>query len=115
MPKMQFGRTPEAIDYLEEFVERGEKIPEAQRHPVGRIGTFNRPTDVTWDSQDNIYVSDGYGNSRVVKITQGRPLGEDGGHVRVRPGSVHHPAQHRLGQAGQHLRRRPQQLAHPGL
>jgi DNA-binding beta-propeller fold protein YncE len=35
---------------------------------VGAVGTFNRPTDVTWDSQDNIYVSDGYNNSRVVKI-----------------------------------------------
>ena len=40
-------------------------------HPKGTIGTFNRPTDVTWDSQDNVYVSDGYGNSRIVKITPG--------------------------------------------
>ena len=71
MPQMQFGRTLEAIDYLEEFVERGEKIPEAQRHPVGRVGIFNRETDVTWDSQDNIYVADGYGNSRIVKMTKG--------------------------------------------
>jgi DNA-binding beta-propeller fold protein YncE len=29
---------------------------------------FNRPTDVAWDSAGNIYVSDGYGNSRVVKF-----------------------------------------------
>ena len=28
---------------------------------------FGRPTDVTWDPQGNIYVSDGYVNSRVVK------------------------------------------------
>ena len=34
------------------------------------MGTFNRETDVTWDSKDNIYVSDGYGNSRVVKIAK---------------------------------------------
>jgi len=77
VPKGQFGRTPEAIDYLEEFVERGgtgfnntggrTRDP----HPVGTIGTFNRPTDVTWDSQGNVYVSDGYGNSRIVKITPG--------------------------------------------
>jgi len=29
--------------------------------------TFNRPTDVAWDAQGNIFISDGYGNSRVAK------------------------------------------------
>ncbi len=66
--KLALGRKPEAIDYLERFVERGEK--ETERYTVGAIGTFNRPTDVTWDAQDNIYVSDGYGNSRFVKIAK---------------------------------------------
>jgi len=30
--------------------------------------TFNLPTDISWDSQGNFYVSDGYGNTRVVKF-----------------------------------------------
>ncbi len=70
MVKMVLGRKPEAIDYLERFVERGEK--DTERFPSGGVGTFNRETDLAWDSQDNIFVADGYNNSRVVK------LGKDG-------------------------------------
>ena len=40
-------------------------------HPDGGVGTFNRPTDVAWDSHDNVFVTDGYGNSRLVKIASG--------------------------------------------
>jgi NHL repeat len=86
VPVEEFGRTPEAIDYLEENLEKAgrgyeragmalaegkTKDPILNIHPVGTIGTFNRPTDVTWDSKGNVYVSDGYGNSRIVKITPG--------------------------------------------
>jgi DNA-binding beta-propeller fold protein YncE len=70
-----FGRTPEAIDYLQNFLEHFGREYSAEstreQHPKGRVGEFDRPTDVTWDTQGNIFVSDGYGNSRVVKITPG--------------------------------------------
>jgi DNA-binding beta-propeller fold protein YncE len=72
---MVLGRKPESLDFLERFLERGEK--ETERYPVGNIGSFNRPTDVTWDTHDNIFVSDGYNNSRVVKISK------DGGWVKT--------------------------------
>jgi hypothetical protein len=42
--KMTLGRKPEAIDYMERYIERGEKV--AERYPVGTMGTFNRETDV---------------------------------------------------------------------
>jgi hypothetical protein len=66
MVRMTLGRKPEAIDWMERFIERGEK--DTERYPVGNMGTFNRPTDIAWDAQDNMFISDGYGNSRFVKI-----------------------------------------------
>ena len=84
VPLAQFGRTPEAVDYLEQMVEKQGRGYEGQvrrlenpvdtqhlLHPDGSVGTFNRPTDVSWDSHDNLFVTDGYGNSRVVKIAPG--------------------------------------------
>jgi hypothetical protein len=64
--KMTLGRKPEAIDYMERYLERGEKVTE--RYPTGTMGTFNRETDIAWNKDDDMFVSDGYGNSRVVKI-----------------------------------------------
>ena len=67
------GRTPEAIDYLQGNLEilhfSGVTAPPRNAHPTGGKGSFNRETDVAFDSSHNIFVSDGYGNSRVVKIS----------------------------------------------
>jgi hypothetical protein len=67
------GRTPEAVDYLQgnlEILHFGGITPPAKNpHPTGRVGAFDRETDVAFDSQNNIFVSDGYGNSRIVKIS----------------------------------------------
>ena len=65
---MVLGRKPEAIDFVERFLERGER--DEVRFPVGTPGTFGRPTDVAFDSKDNIFVSDGYKNSRVAKVAK---------------------------------------------
>ena len=41
--------------------------------------TLCRPTDVAWDMQDNIFISDGYCNNRVVKYDRnGRYLAQNG-------------------------------------
>jgi len=52
-----------------ELVEgRPEQPRSGSQPPPARAGFFNRPTDVAWDPSGNIYISDGYNNSRVVKI-----------------------------------------------
>lgn len=38
------------------------------RIPGDDVGHFNQPTDVAWDRNGNVYVTDGYGNSRVLKF-----------------------------------------------
>jgi len=44
---------------------RGGAPPLPGAGPPGE--NFNRPTDVAWDSTGNIYITDGYGNSRIAK------------------------------------------------
>src|SRR5215467_10650064 len=45
------------------------------RIPGDDVLHFNQPTDVAFDRDGNIYVTDGYGNSRILKFDKyGRPL-----------------------------------------
>jgi len=59
---MVFGRKKEASD----------EGAEPWKHPnpplPAQDGQFRQPTDVTWDPQGNIFISDGYINSRVAKF-----------------------------------------------
>lgn len=53
---------------------------------------FGRPTDVTWDPQGNIFVADGYVNSRVVKYDKnGRFLGQFAGERGNGPNQLNTP------------------------
>ncbi len=68
-----FGRKPEAAD-------EGAHPLEHPKPPLPAVdGLFRQVTDMTWDSQGNTYISDGYINSRVAKIApDGRWLGSWG-------------------------------------
>jgi len=62
---MNLGRREEGPDE-HRYIEFGR----GDKPPVAVDGYFNGPTDVAWDSEDNIYISDGYFNSRVVKLNK---------------------------------------------
>jgi len=74
---MVLGRRPEAVEGAVE-TPQGEPPP-AQRY------IFGRPTDVGWDAQGNIFVTDGYINHRLVKYDKnGRYIREVGSHLAGR-------------------------------
>ena len=111
------GRVPEAIDYLESNSKSciyAHAAAAAPPKPVGRMGTFDRETDIAWDTAGNIFVSDGYGNSRVVKISpDGHWLKAVGTYGSGRTSSTRRmPSRWTPEQC---LCRRPRKLPHPGL
>jgi len=58
---MVFGRKKEASDEGGPWTRVNPPRPAVD-------GQFRQPTDVTWDTQGNIFISDGYINSRVAKF-----------------------------------------------
>jgi DNA-binding beta-propeller fold protein YncE len=79
---MVFGRKPEAV---EGAAPAGAPIPPAKE------GIFNRPTDIAWDAEGNSYISDGYNNSRVVKIDKDGNWVKSWGKRGTEPGEFHTP------------------------
>src|SRR5436309_14184899 len=58
---MTIGRRPEAVEELTNLTGQGTYSG------ANKPYSFNRPTDVGWDAASNIFVTDGYSDSRVVK------------------------------------------------
>ena len=88
---LNLGRRPEGYDSW-----RYERPTQADAR-AGE-GTFNGATDVAWDSNDNIYVSDGYVNSRIAKfdkngnwIKSWGQFGRGGDHANENPGNINNP------------------------
>jgi hypothetical protein len=78
---MVLGRKPEMTDGLV------ANAPPLQPEPY----VFNRPTDVGWDGAGNIFVSDGYGNSRVVKFDKNGRFIKSAGSRGSQPGQLNLP------------------------
>ena len=76
---MVLGRRPPAVD-------GAVATPTGPNAPAQKY-IFCRPTDVGWDPQGNIFVSDGYCNNRVVKYRQERPLPRAGRQREGRQGA----------------------------
>ena len=97
---LNLGRRPEGPDDPDEFWYRGGRGGAAP--PLHIDGYFRRPTDVAWDSDDNIYISDGYTNSRVAKFDKNGnwvkswgSRGTGGAHADENPGQFNTP--HNIG------------------
>jgi streptogramin lyase len=79
---MVLGRRPEAVEGL---AAAGPASPTPEPY------VFSRPTDVGWDAAGNIFVTDGYGNSRVVKFDKNGRFLKQAGTRGSQPGQLNLP------------------------
>jgi sugar lactone lactonase YvrE len=70
---------------------RPEPLAELLTAPPPEPYTFSRPTDVGWDAAGNIFVADGYGNSRVVKYDRNGRFLAAAGTRGSQPGQLNTP------------------------
>jgi streptogramin lyase len=82
---MVFGRRRESAD-------EDTKAWEHVDPPLAPVdGLFRQPTDVAWDSKGNIYISDGYINSRVAKYDKNGDWVKSWGDKGTGPGQFRTP------------------------
>ena len=104
-----FGAQGESADDEAEPWEH----PDPPLPPVD--GLFRQPTDVAWDSEGNIYITDGYVNSRVAKYDKNGDWVKSWGDAGHRARPVQHSARDRHRPQQQRLCRRSLEPAHPGV
>jgi outer membrane protein assembly factor BamB len=80
-----FGRRTESAD---DEAHPWEPV-NPPRPPVN--GRFRQPTDVAWDSEGNIYITDGYVNSRVAKYSKDGDWVKSWGEPGTGPGQFNTP------------------------
>jgi hypothetical protein len=82
---MVLGRRPEAVEQLSALP--GSGVYSGANKPY----SFNRPTDVAWDADGDIFVSDGYSDSRVVKYDKNGRFLKSAGARGTAPGQLNLP------------------------
>src|SRR6185436_9307199 len=75
--------------------ESADDEAKAWEHPDPPLppidGRFRQPTDVAWDADGNIYISDGYVNSRVAKYDRNGDWVKSWGDKGTAPGQFRLP------------------------
>ena len=79
-----FGRRQESADDAKPLGHPDPPLPAID-------GLFRQPTDVTWDSEGNIYITDGYINSRVAKFDKNGDWVKSWGEKGTAPGQFRLP------------------------
>ena len=88
----QAGRVTQVYGRRKESADEESKPWEHPNPPLPAIdGLFRQPTDVAWDSAGNIYISDGYVNSRIAKYDRNGDWVKSWGERGTRPGQFNLP------------------------